>query len=150
MNSLVSKVREKAQAGDRDITVKIGTSDGGDLYAALHARDELRRYGVKTLAVGDCASACTALYAAGRVRSSDGGRFMFHATNVERVTRTGRKMSKAEQREWVEKFAGDWLAAIREVSPALAADLDRRDTLTKGGETWYSTKKARTLGYVND
>lgn len=150
MSSLVAKVRAKHQAGDRDIVVRIGDSDGGDLYAALRARDELRRYDVDTVATGECASACTVLFAAGELRSVDGGRFMFHAPQVDRVTRTGRRMSREEQRSWVEKFAGDWLRAIREVSPALANDLDRRDALTKGGDTWYSGKKARSLGYANN
>ncbi len=172
MHQLVSKVANLSKAGDRDITVKIGNSDGGDLYAALNAMDELRRYGVDTIAAGSCASACTVVYAAGAVRSAKGGaRFMFHGTEVAthklkkstvaaikadpcaksavKVT-IGEALTKAEQNEFRHSFADQWLSAIRTASPALANELDRKDALLRKDEVWYSTKDARSLGYVND
>ncbi len=171
MHQLENKVKSLSQAGDRNITVKIGTSDGGDLYAALKTAEELRRFNVNTHATGECASACTALYAAGRARSAKGARFMFHGVQVAthklkketvgaistdpcqpsavKITK-GEALTKAERQGFKEKFAGDWLSAIRIASPSLANELDRKDTLLRDGEKWYSTSAAAKHGYVNN
>jgi hypothetical protein len=171
MHKLVNGVAALSAAGDRDITVKIGSSDGGDLYAALKAMTELRRYNVNTHATGECASACTVVYAAGAQRSAKNAKFMFHGTQVAthklkvttvaaisadpcapaavKITK-GEALTKAEQNEFRHHFADSWLIAIRQASPSLANELDRRDVLLNEDEKWYSTKAARAHGYVNN
>jgi ATP-dependent protease ClpP protease subunit len=171
MHRLVSEVQNLASQGDPNITILIGDSNGGDLYAAIDANEKLRQYNVNTYLHGDCASSCTALYAVGRTRSAKDGSFMFHATKVKsqlisvasanaiaedpcqpsavNVTYEGR-LTEAQQRAILNKFAGDWLNEIRKASPSLADDLHLNKTLTEGDEErWISIEEARKYGFVN-
>lgn len=171
MHRLVSEVQNLASRGDPNITILIGDSNGGDLYAAIDANEKLRQYNVNTYLHGDCASSCTALYAVGQVRSAEDGSFMFHATKVDRrlisvksataiaedpcqpsavnITYEGR-LTEAQQRGILNKFAGDWLNEIRKASPSLADDLHLNKTLTEGDEEhWISIEEARKFGFVN-
>jgi hypothetical protein len=171
MHRLVSEVQNLASQGDPNITILIDDSDGGDLYAAIDANEKLRQYNVNTHLQGSCASSCTVLYAVGRARSASGGNFMFHATKVNprmisvasasaiaedpcqpsAVNFTyGGRLTEAQQRSYLNKFAGDWLSEIRKASPSLADDLQRKKTLSEGdGEEWISIKEARKFGFVN-
>jgi hypothetical protein len=172
MYRLVSEVRALAQRGDTNITVLIRDSDGGDLYAAINANEELRRYNVNTNLQGTCASSCTVLFAAGQMRSASNGEFMFHAVGVgtrKISTQTataistdpcqpsavniilGERLTKAEQLGFRNKFAADWLEKIRQASPSLADKLYREHTLTESTrEDWIEIRAARRFGFINN
>lgn len=149
MNSLVSKVASAHKAGDRNITIELD-SVGGNLGAALRANSRLKAYGVNTLVKRECASSCTVLFAAGRVRSaSRGANFMFHAVHVEHIDSKLRKQGYTTK-SVAQDYANRWLAAVRAASPSLASRLQARRTLIAGSDTNYSGTELRKYGYVND
>ncbi len=143
MSALINKVTASASAGDRNITVHLN-SGGGDLVAALRAAQVLKQYGVNTSASNDCSSACTVLFAAGRIRTaSSGSTFMFHAVHVER------KLKNDWRQAYIKKYAALWLSAVRSAPPRLANLLESRHILIDGEQT-FSGRELRSYGYVNN
>ena len=174
MNKLVSKAAAAYGTGDRNITIEID-SDGGNLGAALNAVTKLKTYGVNTSVKSNCASSCTALYTAGKVRSASGGaEFMFHAVSVEKnsdkylrdpktnkVLRDPKTNDKLQDPNWKSAselaalYAWRWIAAVRSASPSLASTLEKNRTLlvkhdSENSGVTYSGNSLRKTGYVND
>lgn len=155
MQSLVAKVAAASNAGDRNITIELD-SGGGNLGAALVANAELKKYRVNTLVKNECASSCTVLFAAGRIRTaSRGANFMFHAVHVEHIDKKLKYNKKKNVNgvtadQVAQNYAAAWLRTIRSASPSLANLLDKKRTLTRGDETNFSGAELRSSGYVNN
>ena len=152
MDDLVDRVRALYEAGESSITVQL-ESGGGDLAAAFDAYRQLQRYDVNTLVRGECASACTVLFAAGNSRmATSGAQFMFHAIHIESIRYRpglGDENRRRARSEVSDRFSGEWLSIIRSVDPDLANELERQDVLTRGGERWFSGSRLSQTGYVN-
>jgi ATP-dependent protease ClpP protease subunit len=143
---LISEVQSKANDGDHDILVRLH-SRGGDLQAGLRGFYELRKFQITTSVNDDCSSACTVLFAAGKIRHASGyATFLFHGVGV--AAKHG-GMSDETIQAYRVQFANRWLAAIRLVSPALAQELQSKSTLLRG-EREYRGHELKSLGYVTE
>lgn len=142
VETLLQRVTALAEKGDRQIRIRL-ESDGGDLKAALSAFEELRALGVTTYVRSHCHSACTVLFAAGRVRAAnDYAKFLFHGIGVQGAH------GRDQRDEVVRKYEAMWLDAIRSADPRLADELERDEVLLHG-ERYYSGRELMRSGFVN-
>lgn len=136
--------------GDRRIILNL-SSGGGNLFATLRFNDRMRasaralNFELHTLVTSNCESSCTVLYTVGSHRlAGKRGRFGFHSPKIES------RLPKGVRKEDVLRNArARWMAAVKEIDPTLAEELDRKRFLYYDDMSYFSSRELLT-GYVNE
>ncbi|HED12870.1 MAG TPA: hypothetical protein ENI62_04325 [Gammaproteobacteria bacterium] len=99
------------------------TSKGGNIYEARGIAKAVMDYSLATHAIGECSSACTLVFAAGRIRTlAPGAQLGFHQYRLEQTRRIpnvdpGQEQERDRKFFLSRGFSDDFVARIFQASP---------------------------------
>lgn len=146
VRSVMNSISKHLQSGETEMTLRL-ESEGGDIPAAVTLANFLRDKSTEGLSVttynrAKCNSACTIIFAAGKVRkAARGAEFYFHSVGVSGAG----KDHDAVQFRW----ARIWSSQIAMVDPRLGQELEEDDILVgQSNERIYKGGRLFDDGYT--